>query len=246
MVQRRLDAVGAHWGWGGCSGCTLRSEGRSGCTLRSGGCSGCTLGLRGCSGCTLGQATAGPWCRAESGCTAGRGKGRPRFLPPTPADRTVTPGVGAGRVLGGWPHPDKFHEGVVDVGTAGQEEAAAGAELVEEEKLLLLRWRGGLAVTGRPLVTPPVMPDTPTTPQRGAHLPDAPVIAQGGLILRLLPGGQITGTGEGDGSDALQRRAAPGSPPERSRALPGGGRGSVGSGCGGGVCSLPPRALPHI
>lgn len=40
------------------------------------------------------------------------------------------------------PHPDKLHEGVVDVGTAGQEEAAARAELVEEEELLILQQGG--------------------------------------------------------------------------------------------------------
>lgn len=52
-------------------------------------------------------------------------------------------GEAAGRRWGqGKPHPDELHEGVVDVGAAGQEEAAAGAELVEEEELLVLQ-RGG-------------------------------------------------------------------------------------------------------
>lgn len=53
--------------------------------------------------------------------------------------REWSQGDGGGQ---GMPHPDKLHEGVVDVGAAGQEEAAARAELVEEEELLILQQRG--------------------------------------------------------------------------------------------------------
>lgn len=60
-----------------------------------------------------------------------------QFLPLPLAEVMVTPPGGRGGLWG--PYPDKVNEGVVDVGTTGQEEAAAGAELVEEEKLLLLR-----------------------------------------------------------------------------------------------------------
>ena len=37
------------------------------------------------------------------------------------------------------PYPDELHELVVDAGAVWQEEAAAGAELVEEEEILLLQ-----------------------------------------------------------------------------------------------------------
>lgn len=36
------------------------------------------------------------------------------------------------------PYPDQVNEGVVDVGATGEEEAAAGAERVEEEEFLFL------------------------------------------------------------------------------------------------------------
>lgn len=68
----------------------------------------------------------GPRCRSD-----------PNFpFTPGGGDGDTPRGMGTG--LWG-PYPDKVNEGVVDVGTTGQEEAAAGAELVEEEKLLLLR-----------------------------------------------------------------------------------------------------------
>lgn len=36
------------------------------------------------------------------------------------------------------PYPDELGQGVVDEGSAGQEEAAAGAQVMEEEQLLVL------------------------------------------------------------------------------------------------------------
>lgn len=49
-------------------------------------------------------------------------------------------------------YPDKGHQGVVDPGTVGEEEAAAGAQLVEEEELLVPAHQAVVPLLG--LLTP--------------------------------------------------------------------------------------------
>lgn len=48
-------------------------------------------------------------------------------------------------------HLDEVHEGVVDAGTVGQEEATAGTQVVEEEKFLFL-------CTSEPQILPKTLP----------------------------------------------------------------------------------------
>lgn len=156
--------------WGAQQGQGARESGYSGDGVQQGAEaeSGCSrewgaAWVQGC-GCNGGRVQSSQGARGWGGCSGlrlqrgwgaqrGQAKADPNFSPPPPGGGDGDVPCGQGGLRG--PYPDKVNKGVVDVGTAGQEKATSGAELVEEEKLLILQWFGGrVGVTGGLLVIP--------------------------------------------------------------------------------------------
>lgn len=140
-----------------------------------------------------------------------------------------------------WPYPDEVDEGVVDVGAAGQEEAAAGAELVEEEELLLLRGWGRENVTAG---------DAGIRSPKPALRQGSPGRCGGGRGERLRPAPAARPPGPGCWGRRRQRRAAAtGAPrgPPKTRPNSAGRDGSKGGGVRGTqTAGSPTSPVPSI